>query len=49
MKVALVTGGATGIGAATVEALAAEGIAVAIQLQFNIQVVKLKQKPWLAS
>jgi len=31
MKVALVTGGATGIGAATVEALAAEGIAVAIQ------------------
>jgi len=31
MKVALVTGGATGIGAATVEVLAAEGIAVAIQ------------------
>jgi NAD(P)-dependent dehydrogenase (short-subunit alcohol dehydrogenase family) len=31
MKVALVTGGATGIGAATVEALAAENIAVAIQ------------------
>lgn len=31
MKVALVTGGATGIGAATVEALANENIAVAIQ------------------
>jgi len=31
MKVALVTGGATGIGAATVEALATENIAVAIQ------------------
>ena len=31
MKVALVTGGATGIGAATVEALAAENITVAIQ------------------
>jgi NAD(P)-dependent dehydrogenase (short-subunit alcohol dehydrogenase family) len=31
MRVALVTGGATGIGAATVEALAAENIAVAIQ------------------
>ena len=31
MKVALVTGGATGIGAATVEALAIENIAVAIQ------------------
>ena len=31
MKVALVTGGATGIGAATVEALATENITVAIQ------------------
>ena len=31
MKVALVTGGATGIGAATVEALANENITVAIQ------------------
>ena len=31
MKVALVTGGATGIGAATVKALAAEKISVALQ------------------
>ena len=45
MKVALVTGGATGIGAATVAALAAEKITVALRTQ----VVKKKLNKLLIS